>query len=246
LLPGSNLTNLIVLGHLHLSGAAFAKRMGLPWLVAVGLTGAVIAVIGRRELRLHVRLVGDPDRPVIGVGLAAVTMAALLVVLLKTPALPVLAVGVLAAGARVSTRRISLESALAVLGVPVLLGLFGVAVGLGVVGRDWDLPARAMAHLDPWATAGAAAVAAVIFNNLPAASLLSARVPAHPLSLLIGLNLGPNLFVSGSLAWLLWMRAVRGAGGDPPVRRTVKIGLVAAPLSIAGAVGALLLAGHLT
>ena len=27
LLPGSNLTNLIVVGHLHLSGAAFAARM---------------------------------------------------------------------------------------------------------------------------------------------------------------------------------------------------------------------------
>ena len=32
LLPGSNLTNLIVLGHLHLSGGGFAARITLPWL----------------------------------------------------------------------------------------------------------------------------------------------------------------------------------------------------------------------
>ena len=30
LLPGSNLTNLIVLGHLHLSGGEFSSRMVLP------------------------------------------------------------------------------------------------------------------------------------------------------------------------------------------------------------------------
>ncbi|MGH3393991.1 MAG: SLC13 family permease, partial [Streptosporangiaceae bacterium] len=32
LLPGSNLTNLIVLGHLHLTGGQFVARMWLPWL----------------------------------------------------------------------------------------------------------------------------------------------------------------------------------------------------------------------
>ncbi|MGH3275604.1 MAG: SLC13 family permease [Streptosporangiaceae bacterium] len=35
LLPGSNLTNLIVLAHLHLTGGQFAARMWLPWLAAV-------------------------------------------------------------------------------------------------------------------------------------------------------------------------------------------------------------------
>jgi arsenical pump membrane protein len=39
LLPGSNLTNLIVLGHLHLSGRAFFDRM------AVGLVSAPLAVV---------------------------------------------------------------------------------------------------------------------------------------------------------------------------------------------------------
>ena len=39
-LPGSNLTNLIVLGHFHLSGAAFFADMWAPALAALAVTGA--------------------------------------------------------------------------------------------------------------------------------------------------------------------------------------------------------------
>src|SRR5579871_3596326 len=52
LLPGSNLTNLIVLGHLHLSGALFLSRMWLAWLAALTVTALVLAVTQRRELLL--------------------------------------------------------------------------------------------------------------------------------------------------------------------------------------------------
>jgi arsenical pump membrane protein len=51
LLPGSNLTNLIVLGHLHMTGGRFLARMWLPWLAALAVTGAVIALAGRRSPR---------------------------------------------------------------------------------------------------------------------------------------------------------------------------------------------------
>ncbi len=49
LLPGSNLTNLIVLGHLHLSGAVFLSRMWLAWLAALVVTAAALAVTERRN-----------------------------------------------------------------------------------------------------------------------------------------------------------------------------------------------------
>jgi hypothetical protein len=54
---------------------------------------------------------------------------------------------------------------------------------------------------------------------------------------------GPNLFVTGSLAWILWLRAARGAGGHPEVRRASLLGLISVPLAIAAAVGVLLLSG---
>jgi arsenical pump membrane protein len=121
----------------------------------------------------------------------------------------------------------------------VLAGLFGVAVALGTLGRSWSAPATLLSHLDPWGTAAVAALAGVLVNNLPAASLLAAHRPPHPFSLLVGLNVGPNLFVTGSLAWLLWVRAARAAGGRPDLGRAVLLGVASAPLAIACAVGVL-------
>ena len=133
--------------------------------------------------------------------------------------------------------------ALQLLGLPVLAGLFGLAVALGTLGRAWDGPATMLAHLNSWGTAAVAAPISVLVNNLPAASLLAARRPPHPYSLLIGLNVGPNLFVTGSLAWILWLRAARATGERPSVRRASLLGLASAPLAIAAAVGVLVAEG---
>jgi arsenical pump membrane protein len=130
-----------------------------------------------------------------------------------------------------------------VFGIPVLLALFGVAVALGTLGRTWSGPANLLGHLDVWGTAVVAAVSSVLVNNLPAASLLAARRPPHPFSLMIGLNLGPNLFVTGSLAWMLWLRAARSAGARPSLAKASRFGMIAVPLSMAAALGALILSG---
>jgi arsenical pump membrane protein len=248
LLPGSNLTNLIVLGHLRLTGGQFVARMWLPWLAALIVTAVVIAVGERRSLAdgagpADRASSAEPTRPVLGVGLVAVLAATVLVVTLSNPALPVAAVGVLAAGIRVAQRRESPGQVRDVLGVPVLVGLLGVAVALGTLGRAWSGPATILSHLGGWATAGVAGAAAVVLNNLPAASLLAARTPDHPFSLLIGLNIGPNLCVTGSLAWLLWLRAARGAGAAPSLARATRLGAVGVPLAMAAALGALALTG---
>jgi arsenical pump membrane protein len=262
LLPGSNLTNLIVLGHLRLTGGQFAARMWLPWLGALVVTAAVVAVGERRSLRgagpadraavaegavpagePRAGTPANPARPVCGVGLAAVLLATAGVIALPEPAIPVLLLGAAAAGLRLVQRRVTPGQARDVLSLPVLIGLFGVAVALGTLGRAWSGPAALMGHLNGWATAGVAALATVALNNLPAASLLAARAVSHPFSLLVGLNLGPNLCVTGSLAWLLWLRAARGAGARPSLARASVLGLVAVPLSMAVALGALALTG---
>ncbi len=134
-------------------------------------------------------------------------------------------------------------AALRLLGLPLLSGLFGLAVALGTLGRSWSGPATLLAHLDAWGTAAAAAATSIVCNNLPAASLLAARRPPHPFSLLIGLNVGPNLFVTGSLAWVLWLRAARATGARPDVRRASLLGVASAPLAMAAAVGVLLAEG---
>ncbi len=246
MLPGSNLTNLIVLGHLHLSGGAYFAHMVLPALAGAAVTALVVGVIHHRTLATTIAATSEAERPVFGVGLVAVATVTVLVVALRAPALPVAAVGVGAVVLR-SVRRghagNAPREALRVLGLPVLFGLFGLAVALGALGRSWSGPATLLSHLDAWGTAAVGAFTSVIVNNLPAASLLAARQPPHPYSLLVGLNVGPNLFVTGSLAWVLWLRAARSAGGAPDIWRASLLGLASAPLTIAVAVAVLVLGG---
>lgn len=266
LLPGSNLTNLIVAGHLHFSGARFFDRMALAWICAAVVTAVVVGIMERGSL--HTRTPpgavtggaamgattgapadGDgpsapPARPTtVGLGLVAVVAVTIVVLVLRSPAVPVAAVGILVVGIRSAGDRGRRHRALAVLGLPVLIGLFGVAVTLGALGRSWSGPATLLSHLDPWGTAAVAALASVLVNNLPAASLLAARVPPHPYALLVGLDIGPNLFVTGSLAWILWWRAARAAGGHPSIRRATLLGVVSVPLSMGAALGVLSLTG---
>lgn len=235
LLPGSNLTNVIVLGHLHLSGRTFFDHMAPAGLVAAAVTALVIAVAHRRSLGTTVKVSGGVAPIVAGLGLLAVVAVTVLVLVLRSPALPVLAVGVVAVVVRAARGARWPRGAVEVLGLPVLIGLFGLAVTLGALGRGWAGPATLLTHLDSWGTAAVAAVVSVVVNNLPAASLLAARHPPRPYSLLVGLNVGPNLFVTGSLAWVLWLRAARGAGTKPDIRRAVGLGLVSVPLAMTAA-----------
>ena len=161
LLPGSNLTNLIVLGHLHLSGGAFLAHMALPALAAAAVTALVVGAVHHRALRTTVAPTVEPERPVLGVGLVAVAIVTVLVVVLRAPALPVAAVGVAAVLLRLRPRPgaepISPRGALDILGVPVLVALFGLAVALGTLGRSWSGPATLLSHLNAWGTAAVAA-----------------------------------------------------------------------------------------
>ena len=249
LLPGSNLTNLIVLGHLHLSGGQFLARMALPWVGAVVVTAAVVGGAEHRSLRIAPGTPGPgvpgsiPAPARLGLGAPAVVTVTVLVLVLRDPALPVAGVGLVVVAARLATRRQALGQVVEVLGVPVLIGLFGIAVALGTLGRSWAGPATLLSHLDAVGTATVAAAGTVVVNNLPAAALLASRVPPHPFALLVGLDIGPNLFVTGSLAWILWWRTARSAGSAPPVRRAVALGLVSVPLSMGAALGLLAVTG---
>jgi arsenical pump membrane protein len=64
---------------------------------------------------------------------------------------------------------------------------------------------------------------------------LAAHHATHPAQLLIGLNVGPNLFVTGSLAWFLWFRVAKSNGASPSLWRATRLGLVLAPLAMATA-----------
>ena len=230
LLPGSNLTNLIVLAHEHVSGGTFAARLAPAWTVAVVLTIASVAVVHRSSLRPRPGGNSEPAAAWRARTLLPIAAAGVLVLALSRPALPVLALGVaVALGTGIGVRG-SLRAASPLL----LLGVLGVAVALGALARAADV-GHLVVHSGRWETAWVAAAAAVLVNNLPAAVMLSAHLPAHPRALLLGLDLGPNLAVTGSLSAVLWHRVATASGARPSVVRYSAYGIVLAPLTIAAA-----------
>jgi arsenical pump membrane protein len=152
------------------------------------------------------------------------------VLALRNPAPPVLALGVAACAlGRVRPR----------LDVRALGLLFALSVGLGALARAWHGPAALLAARAPWRTAAVGALAAVLVNNLPAAVLLSAQPPPSPGALLVGLDLGPNLAVTGSLSAVLWLEAARSVGARASVAMYSRLGLLLVPATLAAALAAL-------
>jgi len=253
LLPGSNLTNLLVAGTDPPGGGPGA--MVGAWGAAVVVTAGILALRYRRDL-------ADGPRPVTGSGpggppatgtrssderrgggiavaAGATAAAGALVVGWRSPALAVLGVGTLAAGVEAGRRRLEVATTLRQLDLGVLGGLFGIAVALATLATRWSGLGALLATATSWETAGTAALAAVAVNNLPAAVLLASHAPAHPRALLVGLDVGPNLAVTGSLASLLWWKAARSVGASPSARTYSRLGLVLGPCAMAAALAAL-------
>ena len=79
------------------------------------------------------------------------------------------------------------------------------------------------------AIAALAAVLAAALNNLPAVLVLlplaAVSGSGAVLAVLIGVNIGPNLTYTGSLATLLWRRVLRDYGTDAPLGEFTRLGV---------------------
>jgi arsenical pump membrane protein len=256
-LPGSNLTNLLVLdAGTGGSGASFAAKM-----FPLAITAAVVTALGiGLSFRRH--LAAGPDaayvgpaagavRPAtadadsqltLGPGAFATAAAVVLVLVLRQPALAVLGVGIVATVVELARSRVDLAAVWRILGLPSLLVAFALTVALGTLARHWDGPAELIGGASGPETAGLAAISTVFVNNLPSAALYSAHAVDHSRMLLLGLNVGPNLAVTGALSALLWFRAAREVDARPSLiefsRRGVPLALVA--------MGAAIVVGMLT
>jgi arsenical pump membrane protein len=192
-LPGSNLTNLLVLdAHDGTSGASFAAKM-----FPIAITAAVVTAIGigvsfRRHLEAGSRsapadsngAVGHGDRAdveprvVLGTGVIATAAAVILVLVLQQPALAVFAVGLVATAVELLRRRIDLAAVWRIVGLPSLAAAFVLTVALGTLARHWDGPAELIGGASGPETAGLAAISTVFINNL--GPLGAALVPRRP------------------------------------------------------------------
>jgi arsenical pump membrane protein len=243
LLPGSNLTNLLVLHGRDVSGSSFAAGMAPAWGAAVVVTMAVLVVWRRQDLTAPSRAPIEPVAPRWGAGLVGVVGATVIVLAVPNPALPVLVLGLAVVGLQWASGRLPLAAAGRSANPVLLAGLFAVAVALGYLARVWGAPGRLMAAAGPVASSWIAVGSSCLVNNLPAAVLLSSKSPLHPRALLIGLDLGPNLVVTGSLSAILWLQVAKREGATPSVRTYSAVGIVLVPLTIMASLAVTGLAG---
>ena len=98
-----------------------------------------------------------------------------------------------------------------------------------------------------WGLGALIAVLCNVINNLPAGLMAgSVLADANASTLIrsavtIGIDLGPNLSVTGSLATLLWLVAIRREGENVTAWQFLRVGAVAMPLALAASLGALYL-----
>jgi arsenical pump membrane protein len=233
LLLGSNLTNMLVVASQPVRGGVFAQRMVLPWVVAVALTIVMVGLWRRRELRGPGGFADVArDRVTFGVGVAAAVGAVGVMLVSTHPAAWVLGTGVVVEGVEVVRRRVRIRESVAVANPLVVVPLFILAVLVGWLGRSWGGATHLVAHSGTLVTALVGAGAALLINNLPAASLFAGRHLAHPYALLLGLDLGPNAFVTGAMSTMLWLRVARANGASPSVTVAARVGVVVTVITI--------------
>jgi arsenical pump membrane protein len=138
--------------------------------------------------------------------------------------------------------------------VPLVAGLFVIVEAINSAGalRAAIRALREMRHWEPLTSALSSAfgVAFVsnLMNNLPSGLISGAAVHLAGVTgslrnaVLIGVDLGPNLSVTGSLATILWLIAVRREGHEVTFWQFLKWGALVMPPALALAVAALLLA----
>ncbi len=134
-----------------------------------------------------------------------------------------------------------------------MAGLFVIVEAMSTAGA-LNLATQAIAALNHWPvvqgilTSGfGIAILSNLTNNLPSGLITGAAVKAAgaigPIrdSVLIGIDLGPNLSVTGSLATILWLVAIRREGLHVGFWRFLRFGAVVMPPALALSVLSLLI-----
>lgn len=263
-LPLSNPANLVLYDGALPALGSWMRSFALPSVMAIAATYLVLRLLERNHLRQACASRVETVPLTVG-GKAAFAGIVLTAILLVTVSafdrplgLPTACAGIVTAlGVSALARRSPLalvrEISWGVL--PLVAGLFvlvGAVDSTGVVGQIARILHDA-AQADPVATAfGSGTLLAFvtnIMNNLPAGLMTSeavaqAHVPRLVVdNLLIGVDLGPNLSVTGSLATILWLQVIRRGGEDVGFFQFLKIGAVAMPVALFAALGARLLIG---
>lgn len=264
MLPISNPANLVVfrtqmppLGHWLVSFA-------FPAVVSIVATYVVLRWCFRRELREGIAP-SEGRTHLTGNGRIVLAGIVLVVAVLLVSSslgwdlgLPTFLAALVIAGVAVIRARTNPATVLREISwsvIPLVAGLFvmveaidsvgAMRVAIDVLHRAQSMPAAAGAY----AAAFAVGIGNNLVNNLPLGLIAGSTLKmthSHGLianAVLIGVDLGPNLSVTGSLATILWLIAMRREGVHVGFGTFLKVGLIAMPVALALATGAAILVG---
>src|SRR5271165_5748239 len=252
-LPISNPANLVVYGkHLPALGP-WLRLFLLPSLAAIAATYICLHVLSLKTLRAEIHRPADRVQlgsqgrlALIGLALAA---AALLVASgfgldlgAPTCAAAVVAVVLVGFGDRSVFLKVGKDVSWSIL--PLVAGLFILVEALNqaglliITGHALQALMRSSRLLSEVGASFGVAVLANLMNNLPvglaSGAALAQTHGAQPLAhaVLIGVDLGPNLSVTGSLATILWLIALRREKIEITPWQFFKIGVIAMPTAL--------------
>lgn len=253
-LPISNPANLVVFdGHMPRLDV-WLRILLVPSVVSIVATFAVLWRLSQGSLSGNVAPVKEKGRlsPTGRLALAGIVIG--VATLLTCSALdiplgvPTACAGVFAlilvaikdhASPRVALRNVSWGV------IPLVAGLFVMVEALNRAGlahladRGLACLSEAPNGLGKFAGGFAVALLSNVMNNLPVGlatgsalrqSAIHGRL-AH--AVLVGVDLGPNLSVTGSLATILWLIALRREGENVTPWQFLKVGMIAMPIALA-------------
>jgi arsenical pump membrane protein len=260
-LPISNPANLVIFGDKLPPLATWLAHFIAPSVAAIVGTYALLRWLNRRELQgdVHVTTAAKPLGPTGMLAFAGVAVVAAVLLVASAFGWPLgwpTAIASGAVGAAVLVRKreapwvLLRHVAWSVLAlVAALFVLVEGVAATGVVQALTDVLHTTSAASASDAAWGAGIVVALLcnaMNNLPAGLVAGSVVAAADVNeairsaITIGIDVGPNLSVTGSLATILWLIAIRREGEDVSALQFLRTGAVVMPLTLLGALAVLL------
>lgn len=259
-LPISNPANLVVFqgGGMPPLGR-WLLAFGFPSLLSIAATYGVMRVLFRKDLRD--KLQGKADaRPLNSDGKLVLAGLAVMIVVLLTAStlkkdlglptcLAALAITVVVSSkSKSNPLKLAREISWGTLGL--VAGLFLMVDAIESIGaltltRSWLSWAEHLPYVSGAMVTGfAVAIANNVVNNLPLGLIAGGTLQAtHTRGLLanavlIGVDLGPNLSITGSLATILWLLALRKEELNVSFWGFLKVGAIAMPVALVLTIGA--------
>lgn len=232
-LPISNPANLVVFADRLPTLGRWLASFALPSLLSIGATYVMLALASRKNLAgpLATDVEGVALKPSGRITLIGIVATAVVLVVASTLGAPLgvttcicgaIVFAAISAGDRGTMRDVAVSISWSVL--LLVAGLFVLVAGMDKTGL-LDVTRQAVEGLSQWppwaamlAAGGVPALAANAMNNLPAGLIAGSSVTslhghdAVRSAIAVGIDLGPNLSVTGSLATVLWLIALRREG----------------------------------